>query len=560
MIVARIFFLVLILFNLTSAQAQLSDVQSKKIDSLFSSWTKDNHPGGSIGIMQYGKIVYSKAFGAASLGYQIPNTKETTFNIASVSKQFTAMGIVRLHEKGLLSVDDDIHKYLPDLPDFGHPITIRHLLHHTSGMRSFHAILHLAGWEKQDKKTNEDIYRLMLKQKELNFTPGDKFLYCNTGYVLMAKIIESVTNEQFPQWMKSNIFEPLGMKNTFIEDKYDRVILNSATPYYGLDIFYKAVKYGYYSGSGNQRSTTPDLLKWLQNFSTPTPNWSSSFKMLQTTDTLNNGNENDYAFGIRINDFKNHTKISHNGGGGGWKSSISHYPDTQLSIAILTNFSSSRTKNIERNIADILLKEKPNTEEKTVTPTIPNSNITFSPQQLVGKYKTPSGYSIHVNIKNDSLYVFQEWDKTEYHIYNTNGNIYETPEKQNTQFVFSKLKDNSAQIFSQHFKGKKIDAERYVNEDLSNINLNNYTGRFYSPELESVIHIKFKDDKLIAKHIRLGDFQVQLTGKNSLTIKGLGTVDIIRNSKHIITGMRISNRRALNVWFEKQDNNNTDQL
>ena len=161
--------LVLTLFCLVAAQSQVKEVESTKIDSLFLSWNKGDHPGGAIGIMHAGKTVYSKAFGLASLEYQVPNTPETIFNTGSVSKQFTAMGIVLLHLQGQLSVDDDIRKYLPDLPDFGHTITIRHMLHHTSGMRSLHAMLELAGWRGDDAKTNEDLYRFMLNQKELNF-------------------------------------------------------------------------------------------------------------------------------------------------------------------------------------------------------------------------------------------------------------------------------------------------------------------------------------------------------------------------------------------------------
>ena len=302
-------FFLLTFFGIASSQAQLSEIQTEKIDSLFIDWTKSNHPGGAIGIMQNGKVIYSKAFGLASLEYQVPNTTETIFNIGSVSKQFTAMGIVLLHERGLLSIDDDIHKYLPDMPDFGHTITIRHMLHHTSGMQSLHAMLGLAGWRDDDSRTNEDLYRSMLKQKDLNFIPGDEYLYCNSGYMLMVNIIENVTKEKFPKWMKTNVFEPLGMSNTYVEDRYDRIVPNNATSYYSTgEGFFRAVEYWGYVGSGNVHSTTADLLIWLQNFSTPSTNWSSAFEMLKTTDELNDGSENNYAFGVSLDEFKGYIK------------------------------------------------------------------------------------------------------------------------------------------------------------------------------------------------------------------------------------------------------------
>ncbi|MGC1206168.1 MAG: serine hydrolase domain-containing protein [Flavobacteriaceae bacterium] len=363
-----IFFL-LTYFSLVSVQAQLSEVQSQKIDSLFNTWTEANHPGGAIGIMQKGEVLYSKAFGLASLEYQVPNTTETIFNVGSVSKQFTAMGIVLLHEKGLLSIDDDIRKHLPDMPDFGHTITItiRHMLHHTSGMRSLHAMLGLAGWRDDDSRTNEDLYRFMLKQKELNFIPGDEFLYCNTGYMLMVNIIENVTKEKFPQWMKANVFDPLGMSDTYVEDRYDRIVPNNATSYYGSNNnFFRAVEYWGYVGSGNVHSTTTDLLTWLQNFSTPTSDWSSAFKILKTTDTLNDGSENNYAFGVSLDEVKGYKRIQHGGAIGGFRAYSSTYPEEQLHIAVLTNFSSSNPGQKENQIFNILFPKKSEDTSDTI--------------------------------------------------------------------------------------------------------------------------------------------------------------------------------------------------
>ncbi|MCB0836826.1 MAG: beta-lactamase family protein [Bacteroidetes bacterium] len=459
--------LLLSFFIYISANAQLSQLQSQKIDSLFAAWIEEGHPGGAIGIMRKGEIVYSKAFGLASLEYGVPNATETIFNTGSVSKQFTAMGIVLLHQRGLLSVDDDIRKYLPDMPDFGHKITIRHMLHHTSGMRSLHAMLALAGWREDDSRTNEDLYRFMLKQKDLNFVPGEEYLYCNTGYMLMVNIIENITKEKFPQWMNANIFEPLGMANTYVEDRYDRIVPNNATSYYQeKDGFYRAVEYWGYVGSGNMHSTTKDLLTWLHNFNEPKPGWEAAFEMLKTTDKLNDGSDNNYAFGVNVGEFNGYDKVSHGGAIGGFRANVSVYPEEELGIAILTNFSSSNAGRIERNIANILLVDKsPETDEIAS----PNS-------------------------------------KTE-------------PE---------------------------------LDEDVSKINLQDYTGKFYSPELESTMDIYLEDNQLMIHHARHGDFPINLVKKDQLEIPGFATLDVVRNKKKKITGVNISNGRARNVWFEKQ--------
>ncbi|TVZ56235.1 CubicO group peptidase (beta-lactamase class C family) [Lutibacter sp. Hel_I_33_5] len=546
-------FFLLIFFSLVTAQAQLSEIQSQKINSLFNSWTEPNQPGGTLGIMQNGKIIYSKAFGLASLEYQVPNTTETIFNIASVSKQITAMGIVLLHQKGLLSIDDDIRKHLPDMPDFGHTITIRHMLHHTSGMRSLHSMLSLAGWRRGDYRTNDDLYRFMLKQKELNFIPGDEYLYCNTGYILMTNIIENVTKEKFPQWMKANIFEPLGMTNTYVEDRYDRIVPNNATSYYdSKDGFFRAVEFWGYVGSGNVHSTTRDLLNWSQNFSKPSSNWGSAFEMLKTTDKLNDGSENNYAFGVFIDEFNGYKTIQHGGSIGGFRSSLSSYPEEKLDIAILANFSSSKIGKIERDIVRILLKDKPKTIAKITKPNIPNNETIYALEQIIGRYEVKLGTIAKISIENDSLHVLQEWNKSEYNIYNTNGNVYKISEKSKVEFEFSELKNNKAQVLTVYNNGNKSEAKRYLDKDLSDINLNDYIGRFYSQELESTIDILPKKEQIIAHHARLGNYPLQLLAKDTLKNSNFGTIKIIRDIENMIIGIRISNGRAKNVWFEKQ--------
>ena len=211
-------FLLIFTFTLT-ASAQLDRSVEKDIDQLFIDWNRPNHPGGAVGVVQDGKLVFLKSYGLASLEYLVPNATGTRFNIASVSKQFTAMGIVRLHLQGKLSVEDDVRKHIPELPDFGQTVTIRHMLHHTSGMRSLHSMLALAGWRGNDARTNEDLMRFMLDQRDLNFVPGDEYMYCNTGYILMAILIEKISGEKFSTWMKKEIFSPLGLNDTYVEDR-----------------------------------------------------------------------------------------------------------------------------------------------------------------------------------------------------------------------------------------------------------------------------------------------------------------------------------------------------
>ena len=373
-----------VLFIALNVSAQLNEKQLLKIDSLFTKWNKPNHPGGAIGIMQNGKIVFSKAYGLASMEYLVPNTTGTIYNIASVSKQFTAMGIVLLQEQGKLSFDDNIRKYLPELPEFDYPITIRHMLHHTSGLRSLHAMLGLAGWRGDDSKTNEDLNRFLLNQTDLNFKPGDEYLYCNTGYMLMVNIIEKITEEKFVDWMKASIFEPLGMINTYVEDHYSNIVPNNATSYNRMqnNEFERAVEYWGYIGSGNMHSTTEDLLKWLKNFTEPQVNWEASFDLLQTLDKLNDGSDNNYAFGVSMDEYLDQNRIQHGGSIGGFRASAGTYPDEKLSIVVLTNFSSSSPGSKANQIAEILLPKVGHDNKKTEEINASGNQVKLSSEQL----------------------------------------------------------------------------------------------------------------------------------------------------------------------------------
>ena len=550
-------FFILVLFISVSVIAQLNEVQTQKIDKLFSKWTEANHPGGVVGIMKNGEVIYSKAFGLASLEYQIANTTETIFNTGSISKQFTAMGIVLLHQKGLLSVDDDIRKHLPDIPDFGHTITIRHMLHHTSGMRSLHAMLGLAGWRDDDSRTNEDLYRFMLNQKELNFIPGEEYLYCNTGYMLMVNIIEKVTNEKFPKWMKANIFEPLGMSDTYVEDLYSRVVLNNATSYYKRNNdFFRAVEYWGYVGSGNMHSTVKDLLTWSSYFSTPNLKWSAAFEMLKTTDKLNDGSVNNYAFGVSLDEVNGYKRIQHGGAIGGFRSYSSTYPEKQLSIAVLTNFSASNAGQKEYQIANILLKEKSIKKTKEDKPKVAMPIIQMSSKQLkkfeASYWNDKENYVRKIYVKNDTLHYFRS----------INSENLLVPISLN-EFKMLGITANLIAKFDVDKNGYKTmsvsvdesSPSRFVSFDPmldSKELIKDYTGRFYSPELENIFDILIRDEKLVAHHSRHGDFPIQIIKSDVLEIPGYATIKFERGKNNKISGIRISNGRARNVWFVKQ--------
>ncbi|MEM1134561.1 MAG: serine hydrolase domain-containing protein [Bacteroidota bacterium] len=552
---AKILLLLLLLFIEKSVSAQLNQTQYQKIDSLFLAWNSPNHPGGVVGIMKNDEIIFQKAYGLASLEFLVPNTTSTLFNTASVSKQFTAMGIVLLDIEGKLSVDDNIKKYIPELPDFEESITIRHLLHHTSGLRSLHALLELAGWRDDDTRTNADLYRIMANQRDLNFTPGDEYLYCNTGFMYMAKIIETVTSEKFTDWMKKSVFEPLGMIDTYVEDIYNRVVPQNATSYYGSQKrgFKRAVEYWGYVGSGNMHATVGDLLKWMANFYKPQSGWEAHFKMLQTLDKFNNGEENTYAFGVGIGDFNGIKSVGHGGAIGGFRSNVISFPEEALSIVILTNFSSASPGQKSRAIAEVILGE---TKDKAMD-MLPGAlkPIKISKEALKkyeGTYwNDKSNFVQKVYFNNDTLRYIRA-DDSENSLIPTGENEFQilgTSKDIKVTFGLGKNKtmtitvDGPSPITSYSFEPIASTKDE----------LAAYTGKFYSPELETSYTISLKNDTLFWHHIRHGDFKMKRIKKDVL--KGnwpFNMVKFQRNKKGKVTGILVSNGRVRNLWLEKQ--------
>ena len=551
-------FSLIVLIIAINGNAQISKIQINQIDSLFIDWNKPNHPGGAIGVMKNDKIVFSRSYGLASLEYLAPNSTETIFNIASVSKQFTAMGIVLLHIQGKLSIDDDIRKYLTDLPDFGETITIRHMLHHTSGLRSLHAMLRLAGWRDDDSRTNEDLYRFMNMQRDLNFKPGSEFMYCNTGYMLMVKIIEKVTTEKFPDWMKKNIFEPLGMHHTYVEDKYNRVVTNNATSYNESTEgnYLRAVEYWGYIGSGNIHSTTNDLLKWLSNFYAPQTNWEEPFKLMKTLDKLNDGSDNNYAFGVFIVNYLGDDIIQHSGAIGGFRSYAGTYPKEKLSIVVLTNFSSSSSDSKANQIYGILLPKLDADNGDTVKKNNPLKQIDLSNDELK-KYESnywndKDNYARKIYLKNDTLRYFRSSTSEspivpigndEFQMLNVSVDL-------KVKFTINgKLKSMIVTVNN----GEPFIFQDFESRTMTTKDLLSYTGKFYSPELETTYNIYLENDILFCHHARHGEFKMKVLKNDVLESEWpMAITKYKRDKKGEVTGIYVSNGRVRNLRFEKQ--------
>jgi CubicO group peptidase (beta-lactamase class C family) len=224
-----------ILIDHTRATAAAPAVgnESAAVNKLFKDWDTPNSPGCAVAVMKGGRIAFEHGYGTADLDHDVKNTPATIFDVGSIAKQFTAAAILLLAREGKLSLDDSIRKYLPEVPDFGAPVTLQQMLHHTSGIRDYEQLLWFNGWrlDSPDLLTDEDILGIVSRQKELNFSPGSDFDYSNTNYMLLAQVVSHVSGESFEKFTQARIFEPLGMAHTHFRNDHGEIVKNLADSY-----------------------------------------------------------------------------------------------------------------------------------------------------------------------------------------------------------------------------------------------------------------------------------------------------------------------------------------
>ncbi|MGH9792965.1 MAG: serine hydrolase domain-containing protein [Candidatus Acidiferrales bacterium] len=329
----------------------------KKVDAVFADYDKPDSPGCALGVIREGALIYTQGYGRANLEHALPITAKTVFDIGSTSKQFTAASILLLAQQGELALDDDIRKFVSELPDYGTKITIRHLVHHTSGLRDYLTLMSLAGVDFHGVTTDADALAIIARQKELNFAPGDEYLYSNSGYFLMAVIVQRASGKSLREFAQEHIFGPLGMKSTHYHSDHAEVTPNRASAYepkegggYRIDMSNFEQ-----TGDGAVFTTVEDLLKWDQNFYEQKVGGATLVQGLLTRGRLNSGKELDYATGLMVRKHRGLTSVSHGGSWGGYRAELLRFPEQRFSVVTLCNVGSSDPSRLARQVAELYL-------------------------------------------------------------------------------------------------------------------------------------------------------------------------------------------------------------
>ncbi len=355
----RILFTGLMVSLVMQAGAQaIPDSIAKKIDSLYSQWNSPRSPGAVIGVIRNDSLIYVKGYGMANLEYAIPNSPETIFHMASISKQFTAYAVLMLAKSGRLSLEDDIRKYLSWFPDLKEKITIRQLLNHTSGIRDQWQLLAISGTRLDDVITQDQIIKLLSRQQALNSKPGEKYNYCNSGFTMLAEIVKSVTGKTLRQYTDSAIFKPLGMNSTHFHDDYTEIEKNRAYSYQrksGVQFSNSVLSYSN-SGATSLFTNMNDLSKWVMNFYRYTISEPKDIEQLTQRGKLNNGYEINYALGISNGLYKGRRQFSHGGADAGYRTYLSVFPDDKMGFLVFSNLADFPTNSLS-TVTDFFLKD-----------------------------------------------------------------------------------------------------------------------------------------------------------------------------------------------------------
>ena len=384
-----------------------ADALIDKVDRIFAEWNTTSSPGCALAVVKDGHMIYEHGYGMANLELSVAITPQSVFDIGSVSKEITALAILLLVQDSKISLDADIRKYLPEMPDYGSPITIRHLLHHTSGLRNYDDLFDLEGIPEADLTTDRDAMELIVRQKGVNFKAGEEFLYSDTNYFLMSQIVKRVTGQTLRQFAQQRIFGPLGMTSTHFHDDHTMIVPRRATGYAphnggGFEIDMSDFEQ---VGDGSVMTTVEDLFKWDQNFDHPEVGGSDAIRHLTTPGALNNGQPIPYGMGLFIDHYRGLNWFHHSGEWVGYRAALSHFPDQHFSTLVTCNcVGSMNPMGMAKRLADLYLEKEFTRAEKTTSAHSSSSLPATTLKRYAGTYWSEKNGALRkFQIRDDKL-------------------------------------------------------------------------------------------------------------------------------------------------------------
>jgi CubicO group peptidase (beta-lactamase class C family) len=532
----------------------------QQVDKVFAQWDSTVSPGCALSVIKDGQVIYKRGYGMADLDHDIPIRPETVFHVASISKQFTAAAIILLAQEGKISLDDDVRKYIPELPDFGPRITIRHLIHHTSGLRDQWSLLGLAGWRYSlDLITDEDVLDVISRQKELNFTPGAEYVYCNTGFTLLAQIVKRVSGESLREFTSKRIFQPLGMKSTHFRDDHAEIVKNIAYGYveggHGEgDLTYRLSVTNFDTvGATSLLTTVEDLAHWDENFYHAKVGGPEFVKQQLEDGKLNSGKLTDYASGLALGKYRGLPTVGHSGADAGYRADFLRFPEQHFTVACLCNKGETNPGELTQRVADIYLaaefKEPAPVRSAPVLTSVPVSAERL--MQYPGLYLKKDGRVARVTAKAGKVWLafsggggreMTALSESRFRLAGGPGEL-----------TFADAVGGGVPGLSIHFPGAKNSDvyERVAEFRPMPGELAAFAGSYVSLEIDPVYRIAVENGSLFLKRLKFKSEKLEPTISD--TFWGLnGDLHFQKGPDGKVTGFTLDAGRLKNFHFAKQ--------
>jgi CubicO group peptidase (beta-lactamase class C family) len=531
---------------------------SARVDRLFATWNRPDSPGCGVGVSRNGAVIFEHGYGMANLERRAPITSSTAFHLASITKTFTAMSVLLASERGLLSLDDDASKYIPDWSNREHRVTIRHLLTHTSGLRDAYL---LQGWAPNNGNSTDAFIKILSRQRGLNSVPGTEYQYNNGGYLLLGRILERAAGQTLGAFADANIFKPLGMTAAYFNGDPVRTAPDHASGYSPQANGWRLLPEGSgYAGNAGMMSGVRDLLFWANNFANPRVGPPALFTTMQTATVLTGGQTTQTGMGFAIGTYRGARTLRTSGGDFGAATELVLYPDQKLAIAVLCNMDSIvmgglatvNVTDLTNGVADIFFSDvlesqpqpAPSASEPAARP------VSLSADELVSKtglYRLGSdeNHIVSMSVRDGRLTVWDFWGD--------NYAMLMTPISPNRFLIagatleFSPAEAGRPQAWHMIDPGgQRLLELQSVKLDVSKADLQSLAGAYRSEELDVAYAVAMRDSGLVVESSALHP-----VFKDAFVGDYLGVVRFFRDGRGAVAGFTLNRSGARGVLFEK---------
>jgi CubicO group peptidase (beta-lactamase class C family) len=532
-----------------------ADTLHARVDALFAEWDRPDSPGAAVAVVRDGELLYARGYGSANLEYGIPIGPSTVFHVASVSKHLTAFAVHLLAEEGRLSLDDDVRSHVPELADFGARITLRHLIHHTSGLRDQWELLAISGWRLDDVITQDHILKTLVLQRELNFAPGAEHLYSNSGYTLLALVVERVTGQPLREFAEERIFRPLGMTSTHFHDDHERIVPNRAYSYApAAGGGFRSAPLNYANvGATSLFTTVEDLARWDRNFVEPRVGSRALLERMHEQGVLDGGERIAYAHALSIGEHRGLRTVGHSGADAGYRAYFLRFPDQGYTFVVLSNLASMNPVRLAQQMAEIYLRDElaaPAAPARRAEPAARPARLSAGEMhRLAGLYVSPRTDALRrLEVRDGSLRlaVGPGYDLTPLGA----GRFLVAGAPVRTEIRFEG--SGSLTRLRESAEGGSTDlyepAVRPARAELAA-----FEGTYHSDELGTSYTLRVREGRLVAEHRRHEDATLvpTLTDRFAGDRWWLRTLRFQRDEAGAVTGFSLSGGRVRNLRFER---------